>query len=204
MPHTRSAMPDETHFIYSIEVPANEPIEFERLPKLLADAIHQTPFLRTAAAISFENELIEEIQLGKLAARNSLTLAKYPGAFLDLVQRSVILPSELAPILAERSIRLVLTTADPPNAENADAPVVPDRLLKRAALVDKYEPSWPTIDRDLRDSDKNGLSKAAHSGQRGFWREEAARAWATMHGKLRGHADGVPKGIHSVWGHRSE
>jgi hypothetical protein len=204
MPHTRSAMPDETHFIYSIEVPANEPIEFERLPKLLADAIHQTPFLRTAAAISFENELIKEIQIGKLAARNSLTLAKYPGAFLELVQRSVILPSELAPILAERGIRLVLTTADPANAETSDVPAVPDQLLKRSALLAKYEPSWPTIDRDLRDADKNGLRKVAHSGKRGLWWEEAARAWATMQGKLRGHADGAPKGIGSVWGHRIE
>lgn len=50
--------------------------------------------------------------------------------------------------------------------------------LKRAALVRRYESTWPTIERDLRDGHGNGLSDAAKVGENGLWLELYALVWA--------------------------
>lgn len=64
-------------------------------------------------------------------------------------------------------------------------PLGPTSTLKRATLIDKYETNWPTIQRDLRDGYKNGLSNAAKVGANGLWLELKAREWASARGKLR-------------------
>lgn len=58
--------------------------------------------------------------------------------------------------------------------------------MKRAALVGEFEKVWPSIDRDLRDASENGLSDAAKSSERGWWRVDAALQWAKQRGKLSG------------------
>ena len=56
-------------------------------------------------------------------------------------------------------------------------------LLKRKALVKKYEASWPDIVSDLNHASVNGLSKAAKGTKFGDWFESAALAWADQRGK---------------------
>lgn len=56
--------------------------------------------------------------------------------------------------------------------------------LKREALIRKYSPTWPTIERDLRDGHKNGLSHQAKATVCGYWKESAAVRWAIARGKL--------------------
>ncbi|MBP9930083.1 MAG: hypothetical protein KBF63_12460 [Rhodoferax sp.] len=57
--------------------------------------------------------------------------------------------------------------------------------VKRAVLVEEYESTWPTIERDLRDGYKNGLSAASKVGERGLWLRLKALEWAKTRGKLR-------------------
>lgn len=57
--------------------------------------------------------------------------------------------------------------------------------LKRSVLINKYEPTWPTLERDLRDGHKNGLSDAAKVGANGLWFDSKALEWASARGKLR-------------------
>lgn len=179
-------------FIYSLEVPANEPIEWKLLPRLLAEVLHQDPFPRAAAAVSFENELMDDITAGRLPVRNASTLAKFPTSIPELIEHSVILPRDLAPILAERGIRLVMVTRDTQKTSTIAELAPADRRLKRAALVDSHQRDWPTIERDLRDSLINGLHTAAHSGTRGYWYERAALGWARARNKLRARAGTHP------------
>jgi hypothetical protein len=56
--------------------------------------------------------------------------------------------------------------------------------LKREALTRKYTPTWPSIERDLRDGHKNGLSQQAKTAVRGYWFELEAVRWAMARGKL--------------------
>jgi hypothetical protein len=56
-------------------------------------------------------------------------------------------------------------------------------LVKRAALR-KLVHRWPTVDSDLRHSDRNGLAEAAKASEHGMWREQDALEWARRNGKL--------------------
>ncbi|MDP3617931.1 MAG: hypothetical protein Q8R49_08985 [Rhodoferax sp.] len=57
--------------------------------------------------------------------------------------------------------------------------------LKRSVLIRKYQSTWTTIDQDLRDGHRNGLSAAAKVGAGGLWLELKALVWASERGKLR-------------------
>ena len=57
-------------------------------------------------------------------------------------------------------------------------------VVKRAALIAKYLPTWGTIKRDLMDGHNNGLSKAARSKRHGMWFEGKAIQWAQERGKV--------------------
>ncbi len=57
---------------------------------------------------------------------------------------------------------------------------------KRAALVQRHERAWPTIEADLRHSNENGLAARAKGDGHGYWLEEPALEWARTNGKLRG------------------
>ncbi|MBK5204056.1 MAG: hypothetical protein JJD98_01200 [Polaromonas sp.] len=73
-------------------------------------------------------------------------------------------------------------------ARGYSAPIGPSGsagTLKRSVLINKYEPTWPTLERDLRDGHKNGLSNAAKVGANGLWFDSKALEWASARGKLR-------------------
>lgn len=55
--------------------------------------------------------------------------------------------------------------------------------MKRCALVEEFNSTWKTIERDLRDSSRNGLNLAKHTDH-GYWYVEKALNWAIERGKL--------------------
>lgn len=57
-------------------------------------------------------------------------------------------------------------------------------VLKKAALIQKHQRQWPTINRDFQDSSENELSKAAKAPGHGNWFEADALNWARQRGKL--------------------
>ena len=69
---------------------------------------------------------------------------------------------------------------------NGSTKLVPiEGELKKAALVAKHKSKWPTIERDISNGVRNGLSYAAKSHYKnGWWREAEALAWAKQHGRL--------------------
>lgn len=81
-------------------------------------------------------------------------------------------------------------TAPAPVVTASDAPAKPtatiDRgwVMKRAALIEKHERQWPTINRDFQDASENGLSKSAKAPGHGDWFEADALIWARQRGKL--------------------
>lgn len=79
--------------------------------------------------------------------------------------------------------------------------------LKRAALIQKHERAWPTIEADLRHSNENGLLACAKGDGHGYWLDEPAIEWARKNGKLRdafgpsGHPAHAPFGtVHRIDG----
>ena len=68
--------------------------------------------------------------------------------------------------------------SEPVHVASADA----DRILKKRMLVQNLQHRWPTIEADLREASRNGLSKAAHRGR--GWCEMSAEKWADENGKL--------------------
>jgi hypothetical protein len=53
---------------------------------------------------------------------------------------------------------------------------------KKESLIKELRDHWKTIESDIKDASKNGLSKAAKAGKRG-WDKENAILWATAKGK---------------------
>jgi hypothetical protein len=52
-----------------------------------------------------------------------------------------------------------------------------------AALVDEFKGMWPTIDGDLRDGSRNGLSAKANANH-GYWKVGPALNWALERRRL--------------------
>ena len=69
-----------------------------------------------------------------------------------------------------------------PGRSEPDSP--PPRILKKAVLIRELEHEWPTIEGDMREASRNGLSKAKTSNH-GFWDVEEARRWADRNGKMK-------------------
>lgn len=67
----------------------------------------------------------------------------------------------------------------------AAAPPPIGEMRKKAALIREVEADWPSIERDLQDASRNGLSATAKAAEHGFWYIESARKWAKQNGKLR-------------------
>ena len=57
-------------------------------------------------------------------------------------------------------------------------------ILKKSALVKKYEHVWETIETDLGHADENDLKRVAKSSKHGYWLEDAALDWAKQNGKM--------------------
>jgi hypothetical protein len=71
------------------------------------------------------------------------------------------------------------------NIIQRDTATVTASVLKRDTLISTHVHEWPTIERDLKDANTNGLGKAAKvPDQHGMWFVEKARIWAIQRGKL--------------------
>jgi hypothetical protein len=78
-----------------------------------------------------------------------------------------------------------------PESQAESTPV----LVKRAALK-ALSDSWPSVESDLRHSDRNGLAAAAKAPEHGMWREQDAIEWARRNGRLK--APRTISGIHDL------
>jgi len=57
-------------------------------------------------------------------------------------------------------------------------------LRKRAAFINDFQGMWPTMNGDLSDAARNGLSLAANA-RHGFWRVGPALNWADERGRIK-------------------
>ncbi|MEF8709512.1 MAG: hypothetical protein V5B38_11770 [Candidatus Accumulibacter propinquus] len=57
-------------------------------------------------------------------------------------------------------------------------------LRKRSALIEEFAGVWPTIEGDLRDGSRNGLSAVANASH-GYWKVGPALNWAAERGKIQ-------------------
>ena len=92
----------------------------------------------------------------------------------------------------------------------AESPAAPEaapsiahsgEIVKRAALIERMKHKWPTVEADLNDSSRNGLTAAAKVDEHGMWNLDKAREWANQRGMLRQAAT-----VHSfdnVWPNRT-
>jgi hypothetical protein len=91
-------------------------------------------------------------------------------------------------LLADVAAFLVMAGFEVPEEVRPRPPAQPEAnrgaLIKREALVSKYERAWQSIERDLKDASANGLSTAAKADAHGMWWESAALDWAKQKGKL--------------------
>lgn len=77
-------------------------------------------------------------------------------------------------------------------------------LLKRAALVQRYERTWSTIETDLRHANENGLAARAKGERHGYWSEELAVQWARENGKLVEAGHSIFPVAHSPFGRHAD
>jgi hypothetical protein len=84
----------------------------------------------------------------------------------------------------EYSIGHAAVTADSNNELVNDQRLFP---MSRAALVSKYKAQWVSIERDMQDASKNGLSVAKAGARK--WSEHLALQWAKSNNKFKDRAD---------------
>lgn len=94
--------------------------------------------------------------------------------FFDGIRRHYQIPAEMQDLASATNI----------NEWRQRAIEMAGGALKRSVLVEKYQSRWPTIERDLRDGHRNGLSAAGKVGYRGLWFERKVLDWANTEGKL--------------------
>ena len=117
-------------------------------------------------------------------------------------ERSTITQSEFQSLMAKYAVKpapvvpaFKLQTAPLMTPEPQAAPVVevpasepiqatagPKFSMSKAGLIQAHKHEWSTVERDLKDASKNGLS-AAKAGLRN-WNQAAALQWARAKGKL--------------------
>lgn len=76
-------------------------------------------------------------------------------------------------------------------------PTLTGRRVKRVELIQANRHEWPSIQKDLKNSGVNGLSKAAKTEKHGWWYEGRAREWARSWNKLTD--DPVRHVRHAMW-----
>lgn len=74
-----------------------------------------------------------------------------------------------------------------PDAAPSGAPkVAPEGIVrKRAALIAEFSGMWPSIEHNLSDGGRNGLTEAAKAKKHGFWKVREALNWAAERGKIQ-------------------
>lgn len=73
-------------------------------------------------------------------------------------------------------------TLSPTPPEISQKPI--EEIRKRRALKKEVEIFWPSIERDLQDGSRNGLSQMARAEKNTFWKVREALTWASQQGKL--------------------
>ena len=97
---------------YWLAVEESKTVRFSELAHLMAKAMHPGDdelMSYAAARINLETELKQAVKDGALTVRNAAGLGRHTFAHGDALQRAVMLPQDLRPFLAERSIELRLT-----------------------------------------------------------------------------------------------
>jgi len=80
---------------------------------------------------------------------------------------------------------------------------IPGEIVKRGALIKRNSAKWKTIDHDLREASRNGLSEAARADKKGWWKEAKAIKWAEINNKLeapKSMANAATSVINKLWG----
>lgn len=72
-----------------------------------------------------------------------------------------------------------------PNTVNAAGSGESPEIRKRAVLIAEVIGFWPSIEQDLSDSSRNGLSTCAKHKKHGFWCIESTLTWASQRGKIK-------------------
>lgn len=63
-------------------------------------------------------------------------------------------------------------------------PAAEPEMLKRSALIARFDRQWKTISADLSDAKRNGLKEEAATKRHGYWYVDKAVAWAKVRGKI--------------------
>lgn len=102
----------EKKYLYWMAISESQPVKFANLAHMMAKAMHPGDAeLRHYAAtrVNLEKELPEAVRNGQLIARNSAGMGRLSMPLGAMLDNAVILPDDLRPFLAERSMELRLT-----------------------------------------------------------------------------------------------
>jgi hypothetical protein len=164
---------------------------------LLAPKPVPTPFLReyeTLRALAFASQVMTaSARLRPMDvvrwARDRLGLKLSPE--LEYLVRSTD-PEQCSPSRSESKSEPSGSTSEAEISSQVDSNPLP---VKRAALR-ALSGRWPTVEGDLRHSDRNGLAAVAKAPGHGMWREQDALEWARRNGRLKEPQPGI--GIHDL------
>jgi hypothetical protein len=109
---------------------------------------------------------------------------------LDTNTSLQVVQPPVAPPLVGAPLPVPITTTQNPlqptltalSSNNGMANLGPTFTMKKAAMVDQHKHEWPSIERDMKDAARNGLSKALAGSRE--WNESIAMDWARANNKL--------------------
>jgi len=124
-------MDDESTFAKWLELPKGEPVRFDALPILIAEAQHpgdsdQAALLRVAAEIHIEDWLQELVDSGELQPRNRIGMARHTFPLGRSLRESVFVPElDLAPLAEAFAIGIRFVNGKPGPMPAAPSPPPP-------------------------------------------------------------------------------
>ena len=124
-------MDDESTFAQWLELPKGEPVRFDALPILIAEAQHpgdsdQAALLRVAAEIHIEDRLKELVDSGELQPRNRIGMARHTFPLGRSLRESVFVPElDLAPLAEAFAIDIRFVDGNPGTMHAAPSPPPP-------------------------------------------------------------------------------
>jgi hypothetical protein len=158
---TQGATMATKHFLYQLELPTDKPTAFGDLPHLIAQALNPDDpegLGYGCTRINLEEELKAAVKNGELMVRDPLTLGPHTFPAGQALQSAVVLPGDIEPFLAARSIRLVPgLTAAYESQEQAKRNAGRYTIREAAELLQQYAG-------ERADSMIEKLSKAASAG----------------------------------------
>lgn len=147
---------------------------------------------------TLRDEIKAAIESKELPARDPLTFGLHANPYGENVKHALVRVDDLRKYLADRGMDVEVpapvtaATVVTANVKLTEATGGRGAMIKKSALISRYQNQWASIESSLNNAVVNGLSEAAKAEKHGYWYEADAKKWASDRGLISGEKQSLP------------